>query len=242
MMKCWNRINRTAKWLLGMRIGCFSSGGNEENCNLPCTLNKPSSSRYGVSRAKGEDLATRWPRCKALTSAANSCCWTCWMRTCRACCISSYDTSPSLRSSCLCLELKMKRKTHATTRIAFVSLPHLSTWNTFSPGVAAMRTGPAVSSAITEHKTADGSNKSTSSLHLSTRNLGPCNQTFEKIYSSAVTPWVSRSAGFSTPEQWNHLSGEVKVCISTTRLATNAFHRLGSALIHERATIESDQQ
>ena len=140
----------------------------------------------------------------------NSCCCTCWMRTCRACCISSYDTSPSLRSSCLCLELKMKHKTHATTRIAFVSLPHLSTWNTFSPGIAVMRTGLAASSAITEHKTADGSNKSTSSLHLSTRNFGPCNQTFEKISSSDVTPRVSSSAGFSTPEQWNHLTEKSK--------------------------------
>ena len=76
-----------------------------------------------------------------------------------------------------------------------------------------MRTGLPVFAVITEHKTTDGSNKSTSSLHLSTRKLGPCNQTFKKISSLAITPRVRRSAGFSTQEQWNHLSGEVKVCI-----------------------------
>ena len=60
--------------------------------------------------------------------------------------------------------------------------------------------------------------------------------------SSAEMPLVTRSAGLSTPGQWDHLSFEVNVWISLIRLEMKVFQREGTLLIQDRAIMESVQQ
>ena len=74
-----------------------------------------------------------------------------------------------------------------------------------------------------------------------TRNSGPFIQSSEDISSSAPNPRETRSAGLSSPQQWNHWLGSVRSWISRTLLATNCFHLEGLPLIQQSATMESVQ-
>ena len=53
---------------------------------------------------------------------------------------------------------------------------------------------------------------------------------------------VARSAGLSTPGQWDHFFFEVSVWISLMRLEMKAFQQERTPLIQDRAIIESVQQ
>ena len=125
--------------------------------------------------------------------------------------------------------------------MALVRGPHLSTSNTTLGFSEEIQTWAEVSSTGSEAVISPHSSN-WNSAGSSNRNFGPCSHTFELTSSSAVSPLVNRSAGFSEPGQWNQLSEKVKLWISAARFATNVFHRLGWLLIHKKVIIESVQQ
>ena len=131
--RCWNLVKRTLKWHLGRIMGCFSAWDNAENCNRPCIRNKPSSPRNGVNLASADVLGIGRPSFKALISTADSCCCTLRMSWYLAHFSSSKVKSlVSCLSTRVSLRLLMYLRTQATTRIALVKLPHLSTSNILS--------------------------------------------------------------------------------------------------------------
>ena len=64
------------------------------------------------------------------------------------------------------------------------------------------------------------------------RNAGPENHPHDVKVSGSSTPWVSMSAGFSSPGMCHHCSGLVKVTISDDILATRTFIRCLTLLMY----------
>ena len=234
----WNLTIKTDRWHLGKIMGLRSSYDSSLYWSLPRTRSKPSESMKGLCFAIEEPLWTAQPFLRASNSRANSNSWTFWMSFNFSNWSSLNVNSPDCFTDS-CLRLPRKRYTQATTRIALLKEPHLSTSNVTS-GFTLEGTSITLASSsliLSEPVTStvlDG-------VKPEVMNGGPCNHCFEFINSLADTPLVSKSAGFCSPGQCDHLLDGTRDWIAVTRFTTNSFHLLGSLLIQANTNIESDQ-
>ena len=72
--------------------------------------------------------------------------------------------------------------------------------------------------------------------------VGPFHQRVLLTRDKGFTPLYARSARFSTPETWAHISVGNSFLISATLCLTNSFHYLSFLLIQYRTFFESVQQ
>ena len=125
--ECWNLVSNRVKW--DRIMGCFSSQDNWENCSRPWTHKNPSSA---TNLTRGEHLGILQPFLSASSLAENVFSCSAWTKHCLTAWSSSNDKSPFHLSASE--EFWMKRCTQATTRMAFVKVPHHFSRNTGGTG------------------------------------------------------------------------------------------------------------
>ena len=187
-------------------------GQNSGMLFLPAQLGElrknPFSATKGLNLTMGEHLGILQPFLNASSSAEKAVSCSAQIKHCLAACSSSNDKSPFHLSASEDFKFWMKRCNQATTRMAFVKVPHRSSGNTWGTG---LHDTNAASTASCDWKEWSSGDSIWSSITQgpSTRNPGPCNHMSEFTNSSAEIPLVTRSAGLSAPGQWDHLSFEV---------------------------------
>ena len=225
--ECWNLVSNRVKWDLGRIMGCFSSQDNWENCSRPWTRKNPSSATKGLNLTRGEHLGILRPFLNASSSAEKSFPCSARIKHCLAGWSSSNDKSPFSLSAGEDFKFWLTRCTQATTRMAFVKVPHRSIGNTGGTG---SHDTNAASTASSDWKEWSPGDPIWSSITQgpSTRNPGPCNHMSEFTNSSAEIPLGHQICWVVHP--W------------TMRPSLLRSQRLDFDLIQDRAIMESVQQ